>query len=240
MPTPDILPSWPGIRDNLWAALGILAFTSAISWSLSRYKKAPAFWQWLTFSIMEVLIGLADAAAILRFGPLAAIWGVIALLVPVLTLLALDKQVERRSPPKTETKQLSEAAESKHSLASDLASTSPPIGSPSAKVIRETINSAKPFMRDDVSKHFLGMPVTWTGTITIVSRNDKEGTVSIWLNCEGVRVSADKLPITPGIQLLDEDDYVTISGPISEISSAWIAVAPATLVGVKKREAEKA
>jgi hypothetical protein len=99
---PDLLPSWPGLKDNLWGAFTVLALASAVSWGFARYKEAPAFLQLTYFIITEILIGLAGATAVLRFGSRAIGWSVIALLIPVAVMLVWDQRLrreQRHAPP---------------------------------------------------------------------------------------------------------------------------------------------
>lgn len=248
MPSSDFLPSWEGLRDNLWAALAVLAVTSGISWGLAHYKKAPTFWQWATFSTMESLIGLSAAAAVLRFGLQAAAWSIPALLIPVTVMLVWDRQLKRDGQrpqradmphPVVGVPQV-ERVESKPKetlITPTPAPAGPAVGlAPySPRDVRQMFNSTKPFMRDDVVKHFIGIPVLCVGSFVSIIRRETSDSLGVILDCQDDFVFADDLPITPGIQLLDKGDILTISGPISGVTTTWINIKPSTLVSVEKK-----
>jgi hypothetical protein len=93
----DLLPTFSGLRDNLWADLIWLAVSAMITYGVSRYKKAPSFWQWAAFSLMEFLIGCAGAATTTHFGARAIPWSLVALFAPVIVTLILDWRKKRKS-----------------------------------------------------------------------------------------------------------------------------------------------
>jgi len=193
----------------------MLAVTSGVSWGVARYKEAPAFWQWFAFTVTEILIGLSTSVAILRFGPAVAIFGVLALLVPVAAMV-LPGRLPRQGKP------LEKNLPSQHGHFS--------VSEITPSELRREISSVKPFMRDEFEKHFIGMNVEWTGQISSVTRHDARNTIDVFVTCDGANVLAEEAPVIPGIKLLDKDAVVTVTGPISSINAMWITVRPASLV----------
>lgn len=99
----DLLPSWPGVRDNLWTDL-LIATPFGVTWLYARFISLPAFWQWVAFSLMELFLGLGGQAAVSHFGHIAVAPAFLVLALPVLLLYFLDKRKVRAASTATATK----------------------------------------------------------------------------------------------------------------------------------------
>jgi hypothetical protein len=113
----DLLPSWQGFRDSLWASLGMLAMTAGVTWGVAWYKKVPASRQFVFFLVTEILSGLTAAAAVLRFGVSAWQWGAAVVILPVAVLAILEGLGETRSGASPSTKADRRTAELSKALA---------------------------------------------------------------------------------------------------------------------------
>lgn len=220
MLAPDVLPSWPGIRDNLWAGFGIMALTAAVSWGGSRYKAAPAFWQWLVFSAMEAFIGLATAFAVVRFGLWVAPWGVAAIIIPAVFLIALD------ASRKDESRDASKEPPKLHSVLP----LPLPEGSPSLTIFelnREI--RALPFgLQAPALAGYIGTRVEWDGELHDIIK-EGDGRVALELHFgsigsvsfEGaVAIVEDR----PFLATLRRGDKLRIVGEISRSSRPGVIV----------------
>jgi hypothetical protein len=110
---------------------------------------------------------------------------------------------------------------------------------PTPDAVREAVNAATPFMTSEVARQFVGVPVTWTGRFSSITRHDETNSMDIFLNSDGgVLFLARGLAVVPALRLLKKNDVMTISGTIKEIQPMWIDIEPSFFVSVRKASPE--
>jgi hypothetical protein len=91
----SLLPSWAGLRDNLWTAL-IMSTPFLVSWIIARLRNSRL--QWVAFLAMEIFLGFAGQAAEARFGVVAVAPAIIIILLPFFLLLFFDRHAKKGAP----------------------------------------------------------------------------------------------------------------------------------------------
>lgn len=81
----DLLPSWAGLRDNLWAAL-VLAIPLITAWTHARYKRLSPSLQLAALMAVELILLVPGLTAVSRFGWVAVAPAVVVLFLPALFL----------------------------------------------------------------------------------------------------------------------------------------------------------